>query len=264
VYQGKSVPLNVGTAFDLGDGVKVNLVRFDFTQEFTYDPHNNLAIDITASGSGSDYGGLCMLWTADETRAIIGQDTAGSSTQPVDWSGSQGSPELTQSIPLMWVGSGDEVRFFVDWTLLGKFSGIRKESLEVSYPASNSYAIAVGACTDAAVRSYYSQYGPKLDFVAPSNGGEKGITTTDRMGAAGDDPGNYSFEFGGTSAATPLASGVAALILSANPNLTAEQVRTTMRQTCHKIGDTPYTDGRNDYYGYGRLDAEAAVKAARK
>jgi subtilisin family serine protease len=263
VFQGKNVPLNVGTAFDLGNAEMANLVRFDFTQEFTYDPRNNLAVDICVTASGTDTGGWTMLWTADETRAIVGQDTSATS-QPLDWSGSQGSAELTQSVPLMWVGSGDEVRFFVDWSLVGKFSGIRRESLEVTYPANNVHAIAVGACTDAAVRSYYSQYGPKLDFVAPSNGGEKGITTTDRMGAAGDDPGNYSFEFGGTSAATPLAAGVAALVLSANPNLTAEEVRTIMRQTCHKIGESPYTDGRNDYYGYGRIDAEAAVKAAIK
>ena len=264
VFQGKNVPLNVGTAFDLGDGVKVNLVRFDFTQEFMYDPRYNLAVDISVSASGSDYGGLCVLWMADQTRAIVGQDVAGSSSQPADWSGSQGNAELTQSVPLMWVGSGDEVRFFVDWLLIRKFSGIRKESLEVSYPASNTYAIAVGACTDSATRSYYSQYGPKLDFVAPSNGGEKGITTTDRMGEAGDDPGDYSFAFGGTSAATPLASAVAALMLSKNSNLTAEDVRTILRQTCQKIGETPYTAGRNDYYGYGRIDAEAAVKAVSK
>lgn len=264
VFQGKNVPLNVGTAFDLGNAVKINLVRFNFTQEFMYDPRNNLAVDISVSGPRWDYGGECLLWAAEQNRAIIGEERVSISSEPVDWSGSQGDPELSGSIPLMWVGSGDEVRFFVDWMLMAKSSGIRRESLEVSYPASNAYAIAVGACTDAAVRSYYSQYGPKLDFVAPSNGGEKGITTTDRMGQTGNDPNNYSFEFGGTSAATPLASGVAALILSANPGLTAEQVRTIMRQTCQKIGDTPYTDGRNDYFGYGRLDAEAAVKAAQK
>lgn len=264
VYQGKSVPLNVGTAFDLGNNVKVNLVRFDFTQDFTYDPRNNLAVDISVSGSGTDDGAYCFLWTADETRAIIGEETYGISTQPTDWSGSQGSPEVTQSVPLTWFGSGDEVRFFMDWSLVTKFSGIRKESLEVAYPANSPYSIAVGACTDAALRSYYSQYGPKLDFVAPSNGGDKGITTTDRMGAEGSDPSNYSFDFGGTSAATPLASGIVGLVLSANPDLTAEQVRTILRQTCQKIGDTPYTDGRNDYFGYGRLDAEAAVKAAIK
>jgi subtilisin family serine protease len=263
VLQAKNVPLNVGTAFELDYAMKVNLVRFDFTQEFMYDPKNNLAVDISVTTSGTDYGGLCLLWTADQTRAIIGQEVSGNS-QPTDWSLSQGNAELTQSVPLMWLGSGDEVRFFVDWFLARKFSGVRRESLEVSYPASSPYAIAVGACTDAGARSYYSQYGPKLDFVAPSNGGEKDITTTDRTGEAGADPGNYSHTFGGTSAATPLASAVGALLLSKNSTLTAEEVRMTMRQTCQKIGETPYTDGRNDYYGYGRIDAEAAVKAVRK
>jgi len=263
VLQAKNVPLNVGTAFELDYAMTINLVRFDFTQEFMYDPRYNLAVDISISASGTDYGGLCMLWTADQTRAIIGEEVSGVS-QPTDWSGSQGNAELTRSVPLMWLGSGDEVRFFVDWFLARKFAGIRRESLEVSYPANSPYAIAVGACTDAGERSYYSQYGPKLDFVAPSNGGEKGIATTDRMGEAGDEPGNYSFTFGGTSSATPLASAVAALMLSKDSNLTAEEVRTTMRQTCQKIGDTPYVSGRNDYYGYGRIDAEAAVKAVPK
>ncbi len=263
VLQANNVPLNVGTAFELDYSTKINLVRFDFTQDFMYDPTYNLAVDISMSASGTDYGGLCLLWTADQTRAIIGQDSSGSK-QPTDWTGLQGNAEVTQSVPLMWFGSGDEVRFFIDWLLADKYSGIRRESLEVSYPANSPYAIAVGACTDAAVRSYYSQYGPKLDFVAPSNGGDKGITTTDRMGEPGEEPGNYSFTFGGTSAATPLASAVAALLLSKNSSLTAEEIRMTMRQTCQKIGSTPYVSGRNDFFGYGRVDAEAAVKAARK
>lgn len=142
VLQAKNVPLNVGTAFELDYATMVNLVRFDFTQEFMYDPAYNLAVDISISASGTDYGGLCMLWMADQTRAIIGEETSGSS-QPTDWSGSQGNAEVTQSVPLMWLGSGDEVRFFVDWILARKFSGIRRESLEVSYPANSPYAIAV-------------------------------------------------------------------------------------------------------------------------
>ncbi|RPJ38916.1 MAG: hypothetical protein EHM35_03480, partial [Planctomycetaceae bacterium] len=124
VLQAKNVPLNVGTAFELDYATMVNLVRFDFTQEFMYDPAYNLAVDISISASGTDYGGLCMLWMADQTRAIIGEETSGSS-QPTDWSGSQGNAEVTQSVPLMWLGSGDEVRFFVDWILARKFSGIR-------------------------------------------------------------------------------------------------------------------------------------------
>ena len=51
-------------------------------------------------------------------------------------------------------------------------------------------------------------------------------------------------------------------MLSRNPNLTSDQVRTILHQTCQKIGDDPYTDGRNEHYGYGQIDAQAAVTAA--
>ena len=182
--------------------------------------------------------------------------------QGPDWRGSYGQAQLTNWIPMMWIGSGDELRLFVDGILVAKASGIAHSEAGIAYPASNQLTVAVGASTDFDLRSDYSQFGPHLDFVAPSSGGSRGICTTDRTGAYGDDPGDYTNDFGGTSAATPLASGVAALMLSRNPNLTGPQVRTILRQTCQKIGDQPYTDGRNDQYGFGRIDAEAAVLAA--
>ena len=145
--------------------------------------------------------------------------------------------------------------------LTAKASGVAQSVAGLSYPAGNQYTVAVGASTDFGRRSDYSQYGADLDFVAPSSGGLKDVLTTDRTGLKGDDPNNYN-PFGGTSAATPLASGVAALMLSRNPALTSDQIRTILRQTCQKIGDDPYTDGRNEHYGYGRIDAQAAVTAA--
>jgi subtilisin family serine protease len=105
----------------------------------------------------------------------------------------------------------------------------------VSYPARYYEAIAVGASTNLGVRADYSQYGEDIDFVAPGSGGTMAIFTTDvsiknrglNIGQdnAGDPEGLYTNNFGGTSAATAIAAGVAALILSVNPNLTSEQVR---------------------------------------
>jgi subtilisin family serine protease len=194
----------------------------------------------------------------------VGTGSSGTVTplNPLDWHGTNGNATLSNWVPLMWLGSGDEMRFFIDGMLQAKASGVAQSAAGVTYPAQNPYTVAVGACTDFARRSDYSQYGADLDFVAPSSGGLKGIFTTDRMGPQGDNAGNYSPSFGGTSAATPLTSGVAALMLSRNPNLTADRIRTILRQTCQKIGDDAYTNGRNDHYGYGRIDAQAAVTAA--
>jgi len=140
-------------------------------------------------------------------------------------------------------------------------SGVPATTTGPGYPASYSENVAVGAGTDWDYRSDYSQYGPRLDFVAPSNGGFAGVTTTDRQGAAGYGSTSYTSTFGGTSSASPLAAGVAALVLSANPNLTASQVRQSLRNTCDQIGPASYMAGRNDYYGHGRINANAALAA---
>lgn len=91
----------------------------------------------------------------------------------------------------------------------------------------------------------------------------------------------YTNNFGGTSSATPLTAGVAALILSANPRLTWVEVRQILRDTAIKIdvnnsdpvgqwldaaGNPSRTSGNpavfSQWYGYGRVDASAAVQRA--
>ncbi|NBN77760.1 S8 family serine peptidase [Microvirga tunisiensis] len=81
------------------------------------------------------------------------------------------------------------------------------------------YTITVGAYTDQGVRAFYSNTGSNLLVSAPSNGGTAGITTTDETGLAGYSAGNTTDSFGGTSAATPIVSGVTALMLGANKAL---------------------------------------------
>jgi len=162
----------------------------------------------------------------------------------------------------VWVSSEYRYDFFefyfngilYHWDSPGQYDG---HTNDVGYPASNPDTIAVGASTDGGPggveeRSYYSQFGPEVDVVAPSSGGGQGITTTDRMGAAGYDTSNYTSTFGGTSSATPLVAGVVADILACKPNLTAAQVRQALRDGADKIGPYPYS--RNDYYGYGRVN----------
>lgn len=71
-------------------------------------------------------------------------------------------------------------------------------------------------------------------------------------------PWNYGY-MQGTSMATPHASAVAALVWSANPSLTNEQVRNILESTALHLGQE---HGRNFEYGYGLVQADAAVMAA--
>ena len=143
----------------------------------------------------------------------------------------------------------------------------------VGYPASDPTAIAVGASTDAGRLASYSNVGPQVDFVAPSSGGKQGIFTTDvsvtGRGYNVGDPdrggrdGLYTNAFSGTSAATPLAAGVGALVLSVAPKLDREELRSLLRETADKIGRGYGRDGHSKNFGYGRVNAERAVQAAR-
>jgi subtilisin family serine protease len=75
---------------------------------------------------------------------------------------------------------------------------------------------------------------------------------------------NYPFgKASGTSRASPAAAGVAALVLQANPNLSAEQVRNILRETARediRTGSLP--DSGHVQWGHGKVDAMAAVLKA--
>jgi uncharacterized delta-60 repeat protein len=132
----------------------------------------------------------------------------------------------------------------------------------VVYPAKYPEVIAVGATDHNDVVWYYSGSGPELDIVAPSgktnlNGD---IWTTDIAGSAGYNnrtPGilDYTDKMGGTSAACPIAAGIAALILSLDPNLTNFEVQDILQASAVDLIGVDF----DSYYGHGRVDARSAV-----
>jgi subtilisin-like proprotein convertase family protein len=165
-------------------------------------------------------------------------------------------------------------------------AGNGNESVDNDGYASCERVIAVAACNDRGTRSVYSDFGnavwcafPSSDFGhSPFNHPDPltpGIWTTDRTGTSGynsgnpqlgDPAGNYTNRFGGTSSACPGAAGVAALILSVNPELRWHEVREILRQACDRIdpqGGQYDATGRSALYGHGRLNAARAVELAR-
>ncbi|MEO1171366.1 MAG: S8 family serine peptidase [Myxococcota bacterium] len=123
--------------------------------------------------------------------------------------------------------------------------------------ANHPLVISVGATTEADRRASYSNFGPGLDLMAPA-----GSVTTDNSGGpqSGYSPGNYTSAFGATSAATPVAAGIAGLLLSAEPSLSRGQITQVLFDTAERIGSELYTDGRNDRYGHGRVSAVRALE----
>lgn len=142
--------------------------------------------------------------------------------------------------------------------------------------ANSRYVIAVAAVDHNGIQSYYSEPGAPLLVTAPSNGELVGITTTDLLGTSGSNTsasptGDCRNDFGGTSSATPLVSGVVALMLQANPNLGWRDVRHILLGTATRNhtsdSDWAMNGGErwvNHKYGYGRVNAGSAVTAAAK
>jgi subtilisin family serine protease len=144
----------------------------------------------------------------------------------------------------------------------------------VGYPAADPNCIAVGASTDDDDIAAYSNGGKELWVVAPSNGGSRGIFATDvsypgrgfnvGVAGAGGVDGLFTNDFGGTSSATPLVAGLCGLLLSVDPKLDLAAIRELLRRSAVKIG-APGSYGANGHsprFGYGRIDAAAAVELA--
>ncbi len=138
---------------------------------------------------------------------------------------------------------------------------------------SNSrYSIAVAAITHYGKQSWYSEPGANILVTAHSNGGSptyEGITTTDITGTGGYDGGDVTHDFGGTSSATPLVSGVIALVLEANPDLTWRDVQNILVHSSRKndANDSSWNVNGAGHdvshkFGFGAVDAGAAVSLA--
>lgn len=121
---------------------------------------------------------------------------------------------------------------------------------KIDYPANVSYVIAVGATNKSDELAWFSNIGRQLDIVAPGDG-VPALTAY----------GGTAF-LSGTSLSAAHVSGAAALIYSWKGNqVSTAEVEQILMKTAKDLG----TKGRDDYFGYGRIDigkvAEALSKA---
>ncbi|MEM1254130.1 MAG: S8 family serine peptidase [Cyanobacteria bacterium P01_H01_bin.21] len=159
--------------------------------------------------------------------------------------------------------------------------------------------ITVSASTSLSRKAVYSNWGKHVSVAAPSNNGAPsmalpnvgqvetgpivkgsfeglGMTTADRTGGTGYSRTDYTSSFGGTSSACPVVAGVVGLMLSANPDLEASEVKQILQDTADKIEDSSpdpqlgLAYGRYDnrghslWFGYGKVNAYKAVKASQE
>ncbi|MCG3126241.1 MAG: hypothetical protein CHACPFDD_01071 [Phycisphaerae bacterium] len=133
--------------------------------------------------------------------------------------------------------------------------------------ANARHTIAVAACDNLDRAAAYSEGGACILLNAPSSGGTLALATTDPTGVCGDDPGDYRTDFGFTSGAAPLVSGVIALMLERNPLLDWRDVQTILVRSAvpNQTGDGGWRTnaGGRMYHpalGFGRVNAAEALR----
>jgi subtilisin family serine protease len=231
------------------------------------------------SGIGSQDEADAFAWAADQ-----GADVISCSWGPVD--GAWFDPEDPAHEQV--VALPDSTRLAIDFAtgqgrggkgcVITWAAGNGNENVDNDGYASYARVIAVAACNDTGTRSAYSDFGDSVWCAFPSNDFDgpltPGIWTTDRGGvegynsgdaSLGDEAGDFTNSFGGTSSACPGVAGVVALMLARNPELSSAEVKGLLRGSCDRIDEAQgnYDEqGHSAWYGFGRVNARRAVEAA--
>ena len=155
-------------------------------------------------------------------------------------------------------------------------NAIDHDSKSYTDPSELDTVIGVGATSKDNEVTTYSNYGSKIDLLAPGGNSTLGIPLIDEVGTAGSNNSlglvnNYYTFASGTSFATPITSGVVALMYAVNPNLTFDDVRRILISTTDKIGTGANYQNVTEYSttltfdslrAFGKINASAAVNQA--
>lgn len=114
------------------------------------------------------------------------------------------------------------------------------------YPAAYPEVFAVAATNSNKEKASFSNYGNYIDVAAPGDS------------IASTYPGSQYAALSGTSMASPHVAALAGLIRSVNPELTNVEVMEIMRKSANDLG----AKGKDDYFGYGEIDVDKALRAA--
>lgn len=120
---------------------------------------------------------------------------------------------------------------------------------KAQYPAAYAGVTAVGAATASATKVSFSTSGNYISVMAPGYN----IYSTDNKGIQGYE------DMSGTSMAAPFVTGTVAYLLSFNPTLKPDQIKTILEETAMDMG----TPGYDEDTGYGLVDVNAAEALAR-
>jgi serine protease AprX len=273
-YTGKGVKVAVidtgvdATHPDLNGDKVIGWVDYVNGKTTPYDDHGHgthvsSTIAGTGNASGGKYRGVAPNASLLEAKVLSGSGCGSDANiiKGIDWAVQNGAQVISMSI-----GSTSH-----DQAIDDAVSGAVRKGVTVVVAAGNSgpdartinspgdcpAAITVGASDMNDTIASFSSRGPSYDGSIKPDVTDMGVRLTAAK-AAGTSPNKgteYYVAMSGTSMATPMTSGTVALLLQANSSLTPGQVKATLEKTAKPLGGKV----PNNVYGYGRVDAKAAL-----
>ncbi len=204
-----------------------------------------IRVSDTSDRITSEYLADGIIWATDHGADVINISLGRSCTS--DWP-TCGGDDLALNDAISYAASRDIV-------IVGASGNFSRNY--VSYPANHPSIISVAATTADRTIAAYSDRGSSLDLVAP--GGDSAAIDGILQESFSDSTGVWGvYAKVGTSFASPVVAGTAALIRSANPALSRSAVRDILRSTALDLG----SPGWDQIFGDGLVQADAAVAAA--
>ncbi|MBU4385360.1 MAG: S8 family serine peptidase, partial [Actinobacteria bacterium] len=124
----------------------------------------------------------------------------------------------------------------------------------MNYPAGYDHTIGVGATTNKDEKADFSTYNKSVDLSAPGKDIYSTLPTYPVTFNAQGHSKNYDY-LDGTSMACPMAAGVGALLKARSPTMSPAEIEESLESTADDLG----TEGRDDKFGYGRVNAARAM-----
>ena len=233
------------------------LAGYDFVNEDTQADddygHGTLVAGVVAAAAHNERGIAGLAWNAKILPVKVldsqGQGVSSNLTCALYWAADEGADVINISIisfgPSFGMQSAINYAANEGALIFSASGNLYEQGNPVTYPAALDNVIAVGATDKEDAHAWFSSAGTFVDVSAPGVGIYSPFPPTHE---------EYR-SVNGTSLATPHVVGLAALVLSAAPGLSSEEVEAVIQQSAVDLGDA----SKDDKFGHGRIDASAAM-----
>lgn len=228
--------------------------------------HGTHVASIAAAETNNDRGVAGVDWNARIMPVkVLNAAGSGSGSQlaaGITWAADNGADILNMSLvggnQSTIVGNAIQYAYEKGVLLIAAAGNSYTTGNPVSYPAAYEHVLGVAAVDDQDGHASYSNSGSYVDVAAPGGDPSSASDDNNRHWIAGAYWRGAGFSYAwlsGTSQAAPHVAGLASLLLSVNPLLTADELAEIITSSAVDV----QAPGRDPFSGYGRIDIPAAL-----